>query len=135
MRRVRLLRRVLYLLAAVNALTAVAFAAVPKLMLKTLFGQVPYPEYAWVRIGGIEAFGLAMLQVLVAHRAAEVWWWSWAFVIVEGLIAVVAALNALLGLPAGSSGVLWWLIAGVNALFTAGLVWGIGRTAQERPLP
>ena len=131
----RLLRRVLYLLAAVNAVSGLALLAVPKLILKTLFGQVPYPEYAWIRFGGIEAFGLAMLQVLVAHRAAEVWWWSWAFVIVEGLIATIAALNAVFGLPAGSSGVLWWLIAGVNTLFTAGLIWGIGRTAQERPLP
>src|SRR5436309_14224433 len=135
MRLVRLLRRVLYLMAAVNAVTGLALAAVPKLVVKTLFSQVPYPEYAWVRIVGVEAFGLAMLQVLVAHRAPDVWWWSWAFLIVEALVAVVAALNATFGLTAGSSAVLWWLIAGVNALFTAGLVWGIGRTAEERPLP
>ena len=131
----RILRRFLYLLAAVNAASGLALATVPQLVVKTLFAQVSSPEYAWIRIGGVEAFGLAMLQVLVAHRAAEVWWWSWAFVIVEGVVAVVAALNALVGLPTGSSSVLWWLIAGVNALFTAGLVWGIGRTAQERPLP
>jgi len=132
---VRILRRALYLLAAVNAVTGLALAAVPKFVTKTLFSQVPYPEYAWVRIAGVEALALAMFQVLVAHRAVEVWWWSWAFVFVEGLIAVVAALNAIFGLVPGSSGVLWWLIAGVNALFTAALMWGIGRTGQERPLP
>ena len=42
--------------------------------MKTVFGQVPYSEYAWVRFAGLEAFGLALLMVLVAHRAAEVWW-------------------------------------------------------------
>jgi hypothetical protein len=132
---VRVLRRFLYLAAAVNAVVGLALAAVPKFVTKTIFSQVPYPEYAWVRIAGVEAFGLALLQVLVAQRAPEAWWWSWAFVIVEGLTAVIAALNAVLGLTTDSSAVLWWLIAAVNAVFTAGLVWGLGRTAQERPLP
>ena len=130
-----LLRRVLYLMAAVNALVGLALATVPKLVTKTIFAQAPYPEYAWVRIAGVEAFGLALLQVLVAQRAPDVWWWSWAFVIVESLVAVIAALNAVFGLAADSSSVLWWLVAGVNGLFAAGLLWGIGRTGQERPLP
>jgi hypothetical protein len=132
---VKILRRFLYLTAAANAIVGVGLAAVPKFATKTVFSQVPYPEYAWVRIAGIQAFGLAMLQVLVAQRSNEVWWWSWAFVLVEGLIAVVAALNAAVGLVPGSSGILWWLVAVVNAALTAGLLWGIGRTGQERPLP
>jgi hypothetical protein len=131
----RILRRFLYLTAAANAVVGLALAVVPKFVTKTVFGQVPYEEYAWVRIAGVEAFGLALLQVLVAQRAAEVWWWSWAFVIVEGLVAAIAALNAIFGLTAGSSAVLWWLIAAVNAALTAGLLWGLGRTGQERPLP
>ncbi|MFL5796361.1 MAG: hypothetical protein ACJ77A_00300 [Actinomycetota bacterium] len=131
----RILSRFLYLTAAVNAVAGLALAAVPKFVTRTLFSQAAYPEYAWVRIAGVEAFGLALLQVLVAQRAGEVWWWSWAFVIVQGLIVVVAALNAIFGLTAGSSSVLWWLIAALNALFTAGLLWGLGRTGQERPLP
>jgi len=130
-----ILRRFLYLTSAVNALVGLALVTVPKFVTKTVFAQAPYTEYAWVRIGGIQAFGLAMLQVLVAQRAADVWWWSWAFVLVEGLIAVVAALNAIFGLTPGSSAVLWWLIAAVNGVLTAGLLWGIGRTGQERPLP
>jgi hypothetical protein len=130
-----LLKRVLYLQAAVTALLAVALLALPKFVLISLFGQAPHPEYAWVRISGIEALGLAMFMVLVAHRAAEVWWWSWAFVIVTGFIAVIAAFNALIGLPDGASPVLWWLLAGGNAGFCAALLWGLGRTGQERPLP
>jgi hypothetical protein len=129
------LRRFLYLTAAVNALVGFSLAVLPKFVTKSVFGQVALPEYAWVRIGGIQALGLAMLQVLVAQRAAEVWWWSWAFVIVEGLIAVVAALNAIFGLDPASSAVLWWLIALVNGGLTAGLLWGIGKTGQQRPLP
>ena len=129
-----ILRRFLYLMAAVNALVGLALAVLPKFVTKTLFAQVVLPEYAWVRIGGIQALGLAMLQVLVAQRAADVWWWSWAFVIVEGLIAVIAALNALFGLDPGSSAVLWWLIAVVNGGLTAGLLWGLGKTGQQRPI-
>jgi hypothetical protein len=130
-----LLKRVLYLQAAVTTLLGVALVALPKFVLLTLFGQVHYPEYAWVRITGIEALGLAMFMVLVAHRAAEVWWWSWAFVLVTGVIAVIAAFNALIGLPQAASPVLWWLLAAGNAGFCAALLWGLGRTGQERPLP
>lgn len=131
----RVLRRFLYLTAAVNALVGLALAVLPKYVTKSLFAQVALPEYAWVRIGGIQALGLAMLQVLVAQRSSDVWWWSWAFVVVEGLVAVIAALNAIFGLAPGSSSVLWWLIAAVNSALTVGLLWGIGKTGQERPLP
>ncbi len=79
-----LLRRVLYLQAAVWTLAGVALAALPRFVLSTVFGQVHYPEYAWVRIVGVTSFALALFMVLVAQR---------------------------------------------------GLVWGLGRTGQERPLP
>ena len=59
-----------------------------------------------------------------------------------------AVVNALVGLgepstsvaalatgPHASSSVLWWLLAAVNAAFTLALLWGLGRTGQERPLP
>jgi hypothetical protein len=131
----RLLRRVLYLQAAVYALAGAALAALPRFVVTTMFGQVHYPEYAWVRVAGLEALGLAMFMVLVAQRAPEVWWWSWAFVLPTALITVVAVANALVGLPESSSGVLWWILAGVNASFAAGLIWGLARTGQERPLP
>ena len=118
----RVLRRFLYLMAAVNVLVGLALAILPKFVTKSMFGQVALPEYALAAYGAMAAGG-------------AVWWWSWAFVIVEGLIAVVAALNALFGLDPGSSAVLWWLIAVVNGALTAGLLWGIGKTGQDRPLP
>ncbi len=130
-----LLRRVLYLQAAVWTLAGVALAALPRFVLSTVFGQVHYPEYAWVRIVGVTSFALALFMVLVAQRADEVWWWAWAFVIADVLIVVVAGANAAFGLPKGSSAALWWMLAAVSAVFAAGLVWGLGRTGQERPLP
>lgn len=129
---VDLLRRVLYAEAGVWAVAGVALAAAPRFVLVTLFDQSPAPDYGWVRITGIEAFALALLMVLVGHRIEDLWWWSWAFVIPTGLLALVAVLNAAFGLPPTSSTVLWWIMAAVGALFTGGLLWGLARTGRER---
>jgi hypothetical protein len=129
------LRRVLYLQAAVWGIGGVGLALIPHIVLETIFNQAPYPEYAWVRMLGIEDVALAMLMILVAQRATELWWWSWAFVFPTALIALVAVLNATLSLTKFSSPVMWWLLAGVNVAFTAGLLLGLARTARERPLP
>jgi hypothetical protein len=128
------LKRTLYLDALVWALVGVALAAFPKFVITTLFDQIPYPEYAWVRIVGIQAFALAMLMVLVAHRVDELWWWSWAFVIPNLGAGLVALLNALFGLRGQSSSVLWWILSGVSLAFAAALAWGLFRTGQERPI-
>jgi hypothetical protein len=145
-----LLRRVLYLQAAVFALAGLALAVAPRFLLVNVFAQVALPDYSWVRIVGVQAVVLAMFMVLVAQRSEEVWWWSWTFLSVAAAVAAVAVLNALTGpgeelatspvalLTSGrhrSSAVLWWLLAAVNAGFTLGLLWGLGRTGQERPLP
>jgi hypothetical protein len=150
------LRRVLYLQAAVFFVAGLALAIGPRLVLVNLFSQLPLPDYGWVQIVGVQAVVLAMFMVLVAQRAEQVWWWSWTFVIVSAAVTVVAVLNALVGLgpsavilgspsrsftgyaplvPHRSSSVLWWLLAAVNAGFTVALLWGLGRTGQERPLP
>lgn len=128
------LRRTLYLQALVWAVVGVALVALPKLLLENLFDQLPLDDYAWVRIVGLQAFGLAMLMVLVAHRIDEVWWWSWAFAIPTGLSAVTALLNAAFGLRDGSSAVLWWLFGAVALAFTAQLLYGLLRAGQERPI-
>jgi hypothetical protein len=130
-----LLRRVLYLQAALWGITGVALAIFPHIVLETIFRQVPYRDYAFVRILGLDDAALAMLMVLVAQRAKDVWWWSWAFVFPTALAAIVAVLNATVSLPEFSSSVMWWLLAGVNAVFAAALLMGLARTARERPLP
>jgi hypothetical protein len=130
-----LLRRVLYLQAAVWAITGAALALVPHFVLQTIFKQVPYNDYAFVRILGLDDIALAMLMVLVAQRATELWWWAWAFVFPTALIAVVAVLNVTISLSKFSSSVMWWLLAAVNLAFVAALLAGLARTGTERPLP
>src|SRR6266545_6683512 len=91
------LKRALYLQAAVWAVAGLAFAVAPRFVLVTLFDQ-PRPDAAWLRIVGIQAFGLAMLMVLVAHRIEDLWWWSWAFAVVTAGTAALVVLNAAFGL-------------------------------------
>jgi len=130
---VKILRRVLYLNAGIWVLTGLLLCLVPIPLLEDVFHQVPLREYAWVRIVGVQAIGAALLMVLVAHRIESLWWFSWAFVLTEGAVAALAAINALFGLPPGSAALLWWLLAGVSAAFMAALLAGLATTGLERP--
>ncbi|TMK46015.1 MAG: hypothetical protein E6G55_07295 [Actinobacteria bacterium] len=92
-------------------------------------------EYAWVRIAGIEGVGLGMLMVLVAHHIDELWWFSWAFALNSGGIAVYSILKALFAVPSDSSAVLWWLTAGLEGAFAGLLLVGLIMTGLEKPVP
>ncbi len=128
------LRRTLYLGAATTALPGLIMAIAPRFFIVALARQVEYPDYAGVRVMGMGAVVGAMLMVLVAHKADEVWWWSWAFVIGAAGIALIALFRALLGPHLGSA-LSWWLLAVGSAAFAASLVYGLFLTSQERPLP
>jgi hypothetical protein len=130
---VKLLRQVLYVEAAGLVVYGVIAALFPIWMLETLFDQPTVGEYAWVRMTGIQAIGIAMLMVLVAHRIESLWWFSWAFALTGGAIALLAAINALFGLLDGVSPLFWWLLAAGAAANTAALLLGLGRTGLERP--
>jgi uncharacterized membrane protein len=130
---VKLLRRVLYVEAACLAVYGLLAALVPIWLLQTVFDQPSVGEYAWVRMTGIQAIGFAMMYVMVAHRAETLWWFSWAFVLTGGAIAILSAVNALFGLPDPVSPLFWWLLAAGAALNTTGLLLGIGKTGLERP--
>ena len=125
------LRRALYLEAAVWAIVGVALAAAPRFVVVSVFGQPEPAEPAWFRVIGLQAFGLALLMVLVGHRARELWWWSWAFALTTVGMAVVAVLHAAFGLAPGQSGALWWTFAAVTAVFALGLLYGLYLTARE----
>jgi hypothetical protein len=128
---VALLRRVLYLDALFAALASIGLVAFPGFFLETLLGQPPSPEYAWVRIVGVQALGLSALAVLLARRLEDLWWWSWAYVVVGFGTAAVTTLNALFGLPRGAAAWPWWLAAAFSWLITFGLLRGIALAGTE----
>ena len=132
MRAVKLLKRVLLLQAAAWAACGAAVAIAPRFVLVTLFDLAGYPEFGYVRVAGVLAFSLALLMVLVAQRLIELWWFSWAFVLAAAGTAVVAILTAIFSVPEGSSSLLWWVFAGMSALFTAGLLAGLAKAGVER---
>lgn len=126
-----LLRRILYLDALLNAGLAVALIALPRVLLVDLFDQPLYPDYAFVRVFGVAALALAVLEVLIAQRVEDLWWWCWAFVLFEGARAAVLTLHVLFGLPDGASPFMWWLGASVRWAVAFALVLGIGRAGSE----
>jgi hypothetical protein len=124
---------VLYWMAASWAICGVALAVAPRWVLVSLFDQPAYPDATFVRASGVMSVGLAMLMVLVAQRLDDIWWFSWTFALVGAALATITALHALFGLPPGAGVLLWWLFAGVNAAFTAGVLLGMGQAGQEKP--
>ena len=119
--------------AVVWAACGIAIAVAPHFVLVTLFDLPPLPDQGYVRIAGVFAFSLSLLMVLVARRLETLWWFAWAFVLATAGSAIVAALNALFGLPDGVSPLLWWVFAAVSMAFTVGLLAGLAKTGTERP--
>lgn len=130
----KLLRRVLYWQAALWAATAAALVAAPGWLVERVLDQPPLGEDAWLRITGVTAFALALLMVLVANRLEDVWWWAWAFVILEAGTAAVFVLNALAGLAEGVAAWPWWMLGALNALVGAVELAALARTGVEKPL-
>jgi hypothetical protein len=132
---VAVLRRTLYLDALLTAVGAVALLAVPRFVVVTLLDQPEPPDFAWHRLTAVAGLGLALVMVLVGHRVEELWWWCWAFVVVEVGSAAVATLHAAFGVPGGAASWPWWAIAGISWLFAGAFLWGIARAGVERPPP
>ena len=128
------LQRVVKAQAILWAASGVVLALVPRWLLHDVFAQPPMREHAWVRAAGVMAIVLAMMMVLVAQRITEVWWWAWAFALLEAGTASVFALNAAFGLPRDAAGWPWWSLATVNAAFGALVLLGISRASREKPI-
>lgn len=137
------LRRVLYAQAAIAAVLGVVLAAVPRLFLETLFDQVPLPEYAWVRLVGIQLLATAMFSVLVAQRVEDLWFWGWAFAIPAALAFLVFGATAAVGLECAEvngvahcpGALLWWILAAIAGALSAGFVLALARASQDAPPP
>ena len=129
----RLLQRVLLLMALVWAVCGVAIAVAPGFVLVTLFDLPEPPDFGYVRVAGVASFTLALLMVMISRRLDQLWWFAWAFAIAAAGTALVAAGTAAFGLPEGASSLLWWLFAGASTAFTVGLLAGLAKAGTERP--
>jgi hypothetical protein len=127
-----ILRRTLYLDALLTALGSVALAAAPGVTLRVL-GQPEPVDGAWLRLLGVAGFALALVMVLVAHRAEDLWWWCWTFVVLEGGSAAVKTLHAAFGLPDGATAWPWWIWALASWALAFAYLWGLARAGTERP--
>ena len=127
------LRRVLAAQATLWAAFGFVVGVAPGWLLETVADQPTLTDDAWIRALGVIAVVLALLMVLVSQRLEDVWWWAWAFVVLEAGTATVFALHALFGLPEGASSWSWWLLAGVNGAAGALDLVGLGLAAQEKP--
>ena len=128
-----LLRRTLKVQAGLWLVWSVALGLVPRLVLEDLFGQPILAEYAWVRASAVMGVVLALLMVLVAQKIGDLWWWSWAFAVLEVGTATVFAVNALVGLPEGAAAWPWWTLTVINAAVAAALLAGMGIAGQQKP--
>jgi hypothetical protein len=128
---VNALRRSLYLQAAVWAVAGAALACVPRFVVFTVLHYPGTIEPLWLRLLGLQAFGLALLMVLVAHRAEELWWWSWAFALATVGSAAAAVLHAAFGVAPGQSRGPTWAMAAVLAAFSLSLLYGLYATARR----
>jgi hypothetical protein len=132
---VAFLRRVLYLDALVSAVVGLALAAAPGWVFETALGQPRAADMAIHRLAGVASFSLALLMVLVGHRVEELWWWAWAFVVLEVGAAAVATFHAAFGLPAGAATWPWWALGIGSWAFAGAFLWGIVRSGVEAPPP
>jgi hypothetical protein len=129
----KLLQRLLKLQAAVWAIWGGAIMIAPAWLLESVMRQPPLSQYAWLRACGVMAIVLALLMVLVVQRIDDLWWWSWAFAVLELGTGTVFALTALFGVPAGAATWPWWALTFVSGALGAGLLVGLGYAGQERP--
>jgi hypothetical protein len=129
-----LLRRVLQVQAAVWFAGSLVLGLFPVWALETVASQGSLREYAWLRGSAVMGVVLSLLMVLVSRKLDEVWWWAWAFAILEAGVATVSVLNAAFGLPPGSAAWPWWALAGTHLVIGAGLLLGLARAGQEQPI-
>jgi hypothetical protein len=126
-----LLRRTLYLDALLSALVGVALVAGPRFVLVTAVDQSEFPDPAPLRLLGVAAVTLALLMVLIGHRVEELWWWCWAFVVLEAGVAAVSTLHAAFGVPPDAAVWPWWALGLGSWAFAGAFLWGIARAGTE----
>ena len=92
------------------------------------------PAISLARLLGVAVIVIAMFMVLVAQKIEAVWWWSWAFVIANAVIALIVLLHLIAGLPPSSAALPWLLIVVVCLGFSVALLWGLFKAQQDQPI-
>ena len=128
-----LLRGALSVGAALLFFLSAPLVVVPRTLVETIMGQAPSGDDIWMRLFGTAGVALALFHVLILRKLDDLWWWCWAFVIFDGLLAVLLLVHAAVGLPDGSAAWPWWLFGATSALFTGLFVVGLAKSGQEKP--
>ena len=128
-----LLRGALGAGAALLLALSAPLVVIPRTVVETVMGQATTGDDVWIRLFGTGAVALALFHVLILRKLDDLWWWCWAFVIFDGLIAVIVISHATVGLPDGSAAWPWWVFGATSALFTGLFVVGLAKTGQEKP--
>ena len=128
-----LLRRTLRVGALVLVLLSALLVVVPGAIVESVMGQPPVDD-VWIRLFGTAGIVLAMFHVLILRKLDDLWWWCWAFVLFDGLSAVIVLFHAAFGVPDGSPTWPWWLYGAVSAVFAALYLGGIARAGQQAPI-
>jgi hypothetical protein len=130
---VKLLRRILTALAILWAAWGLVSVAVPRWLVDAVMDEPAAGAAVWVRTAGVMALVLALIAALVSQRLEDVWWWSWAFAVLEAGTATVFVLHALFGLPEGAPAWPWWTLGVVQGALAAGLLVGLADAGEEKP--
>ena len=128
-----LLRRALGIGALLLFLLSAPLVAIPQTIVEGVMGQTGSPDTVWIRLFGAAGIALALFHVLISRKLEDLWWWSWALVIFNGLISLIALIHVSTGLSDGSAAWPWWLLGATAALFTALFVVGLAKAGQEKP--
>ena len=124
------LRQVLRWQAIASALVGLALLVAPGPVVDGLMDQPPTPQ-VWVRTVGIASIVLAAQMVLVGRKLEDLWWWTWSFVVLEGLVALVSVATAIAGVDGGAEWP-WWVATAIALGFGALDVGGLAKAGTER---
>jgi hypothetical protein len=139
------LRKVLFLHAAVWGALGLALALIPRPFVNALSTYAVLfvgnedivltdTTSVLMRLVGVQGIALAMFMVLIAQKIESTWWWSWAFVLSDTVVAIIAVLHAVVGRESFRPSWPWWLVAVVSILFAVALLWGLFKAQQEQPI-
>ena len=129
-----LLRRALGVGAVLLLALSAPLVVIPRTIVETVMGQEQTGDVVWIRLLGVASVALALFHVLILRKLDDLWWWCWAFVVFDGLSALVVIVHATVGLPEGSAAWPWWFYGATSAVFTGLYVVGLAKTGQEKPL-